>query len=67
MTGPMARPSKPSVRLTALDVPTMTRAAKRTYPQPRSGVIFLKNGTVTWVSKSGRRQTSIPARLAQIS
>jgi len=53
ITGPIARPSRPSVRLTAFDVATITNAAKNIYPQPRSGEIFLKNGTVTRVEKSG--------------
>ena len=55
ITGPMARPSKPSVRLTALDVPTITKTPKMIYTQPRSGEIFLKKGIVTRVLKSGYR------------
>jgi hypothetical protein len=30
-----------------VDVPIITNAANRTYPQPRSGARFLKNGNVT--------------------
>ena len=33
--GPMARPSRPSVRFTALDAPTITRTAKGIQSQPR--------------------------------
>ncbi len=51
ITGPIARPSRPSVRLTAFEVPTMTRVAKNTYPQPISDDIFLKKGIVTLVLK----------------
>ena len=51
--GPIASPSRPSVRLTAFEAPTMTRVAKRIYPQPISGVTVLKNGRVISVEKLG--------------
>ena len=37
ITGPIASPSRPSVRLTALDAPTITRMAKTTKPTTLSG------------------------------
>ena len=40
----MARPSSPSVRLTAFDADTRTRTANGTYSHPMSGVNCLKNG-----------------------
>ena len=43
---PMARPSSPSVRLTALDEPTMTNAKKTRVSQP----IFVMTGAL----KNGR-------------
>ena len=53
VTGPMARPSRPSVRFTALAVPTMIKTAKGMKNRPRSGCTFLKKGTVRVVSKAG--------------
>src|SRR6266487_5714179 len=40
----IARPSRPSVRLTAFDSAVSTNAANGTYHQPRSGMTRLKNG-----------------------
>src|SRR5258707_233378 len=45
MVGTMARPSSPSVRLTALDAPAITKTAAATKNQPSSISTFLKNGT----------------------
>ena len=53
ITGPMAKPSRPSVRFTALEVPTTTNTAKGTYQMPKSGCTFLKKGTATVLLKSG--------------
>ena len=53
VTGPMARPSRPSVRLTALAQPTMTKTAKGMKKNPRSGWTSLKKGRVRVVSKPG--------------
>src|SRR5205823_2049320 len=47
MTGPIARPSSPSVRLTAFAAPTMTSAPNGMYQSPRSGRTSLKNGMVS--------------------
>ncbi len=44
---PIARPSRPSVRFTALDDPTITTTAKTIYNGPRSITAFLKNGRST--------------------
>ena len=54
MMGPTARPSRPSVRLTALELPTMTSTANGMYRRPRSGMKFLKKGTLSFVEKPGR-------------
>ncbi|MBS1223487.1 MAG: hypothetical protein H6R24_165 [Proteobacteria bacterium] len=48
--GTMASPSNPSVRLTALLEPTMTKYASGIKSQPRFRATFLKNGTINWVS-----------------
>ena len=45
ITGTIARPSNPSVRLTAFDAPTMTKMAKGMKNQPRLRRRFLKKGT----------------------
>ena len=55
VTGPMARPSRPSVRLTALAEPTMTKTANGIKSKPRSGCTSLKKGRVKVVSKPGSR------------
>ena len=47
IAGPMARPSRPSVRLTAFAAPTMMKVDRSTYPHPRSGRTVLKKGIVT--------------------
>src|SRR5581483_4194954 len=48
-TGPIARPSSPSVRFTAFDIPTITMAANGTYHQPRLGATFFRTGNGTAV------------------
>jgi hypothetical protein len=45
MTGPMASPSRPSVRLTAFDQATTTRTAKGTYTQSGTCIGCLENAT----------------------
>ena len=48
ITGTMARPSRPSVRLTALPAPTITKMPSRMNRNAPSGrMTFLKNGTVS--------------------
>ena len=49
--GPMARPSRPSVRFTALDAPTITRTENGTQSQPRVRSQPLKNGMASPVVK----------------
>ena len=49
MTGTMARPSRPSVRLTALPAPTMMKAPKITKNQPKFSTTSLKNGITSEV------------------
>ena len=44
MTGTVAKPSKPSVRLTAFDEPIITNTAKGIKNHPRFTIKFLKNG-----------------------
>ena len=44
ITGPIARPSSPSVRLTALDDPTITKVENNIYQGPISRLRFLING-----------------------
>ena len=51
ITGPMANPSSPSVKLTAFDEPTMTRVAKMMKNQPRSIITVLRKGTVRPVAR----------------
>ena len=41
---PIAKPSKPSVRLTALLQPTITKIAHGMNNRPKSGCKYLKNG-----------------------
>src|SRR5690625_5296279 len=56
MTGPIASPSRPSVRFRALDAPTMTNEPKITYAQRgicSVNLSTLTNGMVTAVLKSG--------------
>ena len=45
MEGPIARPSSPSVRLTALEVAIMTSTQKMILPHPMSKRLDLINGT----------------------
>ncbi len=46
MTGPIASPSRPSVRLTELDAPTITSTEKSRNPTtPNGNSTSLKNGT----------------------
>ncbi len=47
ITGTMARPSRPSVKFTALPAPTMMKAAKNTKNQPRLSTTSLKNGNTS--------------------
>ena len=49
ITGTMARPSRPSVKFTALPAPTMTKAAKGTKNQPRLKRKSLKKGNASEV------------------
>ena len=51
ITGTMASPSSPSVRLTAFEAPTITNIANGMKNQPRSISTSLKNGTAS----AGRR------------
>ena len=44
ITGTVAKPSSPSVRLTALDEPIITNIANGTKNHPRFTIKFLKNG-----------------------
>ena len=44
MTGTVARPSRPSVRLTALDAPINTNTANGMKNHPKLIIKFLKNG-----------------------
>ena len=49
MEVPEARPSSPSVRFTALTVPTMTKAAKMKYSQSGTWIVTCQNGMKSWV------------------
>ena len=44
ITGTVAKPSRPSVRLTALDEPMITKTEKGIKNHPRFMIKFLKNG-----------------------
>ena len=44
ITGTVAKPSSPSVRLTAFEEPTITKAAKGIKNQPKLIIRFLKKG-----------------------
>jgi hypothetical protein len=58
--GMIARPSSPSVRLTAFEVPTMTKKVSTTKPTAPSGyAMCLKNGTISWFS-AGIAWVSVP-------
>ena len=54
MTGTMARPSRPSVKLTALPAPTMMNAPKITKNQPKFSATSLKNGSTREVENGTR-------------
>ena len=47
MDKPVANPSKPSVKLTALTVPTITNTIIGTYNGPKFIAISV-NGTISW-------------------
>ncbi len=64
MTGPIARPSRPSVRFTALPAPTMMKAPKITKNQPRSNTSSLKNGNASEVANGGRPRLAIAKQAA---
>ena len=49
MTGTVANPSKPSVRLTALDEPIRTNTANGIKNHPKLIIKFLKNGKYKFV------------------
>ena len=44
ITGTVAKPSKPSVKFTAFDDPTITKTPNGIKNQPRLIIKFLKNG-----------------------
>ena len=54
MTGTMARPSRPSVRLTALPAPTMTKAPKITKNQPKFTMTSFRKGIASEVEAASR-------------
>ena len=58
ITGTMARPSSPSVRLTALPAPAITRTPSSTNTPPSGSTTFLKNGTV-----SDEEKPALPTRI----
>ena len=49
ITGTVAKPSNPSVRLTALDAPMMTNTEKGKKNHPKFMTKFLKNGKYKFV------------------
>ena len=57
---PMAKPSRPSVRLTALQEPTTTKTTQNTKNGPRLMIKFLKNGTSRLVVIYGYKYTKTP-------
>ena len=63
ITGTMARPSRPSVRFTALPAPTTTSAPNAIKNQPRLITTSLKNG-ITIDDESGARPSRISAKHA---
>ena len=63
ITGTMARPSRPSVRFTALPAPTMMKIANSTKNQPRLITSSLKNGNTSEV-ENGARPSSTSATQA---
>ena len=44
ITGTVAKPSRPSVKLTALEEPTMMKTAKGIKNNPKCNIKFLKKG-----------------------
>ena len=52
MTGTVAKPSRPSVRFTALDEPIITKTEKGIKNHPRFMIKFLKNGKYKFVISS---------------
>ena len=54
ITGTMARPSRPSVRFTALPAPTMMKAPNTMKNQPSGSTSSLKNGNVSEVANGWR-------------
>ena len=50
ITGSIARPSKPSVRFTALELPTIIKIEISTNTIPKSKIMSLKKGTIYIVS-----------------
>ena len=64
ITGPMARPSRPSVRFTALPAPTMMKAAKIGKNQPRLMTRSLNTGNTSEVAKAGRPRLAMAMQAA---
>ncbi len=62
--GTMASPSSPSVRLTALEAPVMTKIASAMNNQPKSISTFLRNGTARAVLMVGSRVSQTTATAA---
>ena len=54
ITGTMARPSRPSVRFTALPAPTMMKAPKMTKNQPKLITASLMNGIASELDNGSR-------------
>ena len=68
ITGTIARPSRPSVRFTALPAPAITNTPTRTKNIPRSSTTFLKNGSVsTRLISGGPRYMTKPVAMAAMS
>src|SRR4029453_8633114 len=55
--GPIARPSRPSVRFTAFEAPTITKIANGSQSQPKVSSHPLKNGITTEGGKPSGGQT----------
>ena len=72
ITGTMASPSSPSVRLTALEAPTITSIPNGMKKNPRSTSRFFRNGTAICAVSSGglicaRYQVAMPAMVTSAS
>ncbi len=72
ITGTMARPSRPSVRFTALPAPTMMKVVKMRKNQPKSMMKSFRNGTARAVDTFGRpiqmiAKHAAPAMIASIA